>query len=278
MPSRPQPLIAAGLVVAGIALGGLLEFPARAARQVEVTVTDDAYRPANQRASVGDRVVWRWAGSNQHPHSVTALDGRFDSDGRCGQKPDPCRAAGSVYAITFREPGTYRYRCKVHLIMLGSIEVTAATPSEQPTTRPAPPRLPGTSSTATPTPRRSSPPAAAPRRAVRSPAAVGAPPLRRYTVGRAGGFRVDYAPAPPPRLAPVPGPAVAPPAVAPPAASQSQAPFPTPSPVPTATALAVDVPTRGSSQPRDLLTGIAALSVLTSAGALSKLVLFAEPW
>jgi plastocyanin len=99
------------------------------------------YNPAAVTVTVGDSVLWTWNGPDTN-HSVTADAGQsmaFDSD--------PGKPAAEIahpmndgYGVTFNDPGTYRYHCKVHSFMTGTITVQPAPAGSAPA-QPAPPRL-----------------------------------------------------------------------------------------------------------------------------------------
>lgn len=75
--------------------------PASRAATVEIDVLSNLYSPDVVFAPGGESIRWRWAHGG---HSVTAIDGSFDSG---------VRGAGSVFDASF--PGTQlRYRCTVH--------------------------------------------------------------------------------------------------------------------------------------------------------------------
>ena len=76
----------------------------------EVAVRDDEFAPAAIAVPVGTTVTWRWEGDNQH--NVVGDD--FES---------PVQTDGE-FAQTFAEPGTYDYRCTLHLFMRGEVVVT----------------------------------------------------------------------------------------------------------------------------------------------------------
>lgn len=76
---------------------------------------------------VGDTVTWTW--NSEHCHSVTAMDGSFDSGFVYpAQEPDTPEVAPGLadypvptledttlsYSHTFEEPGTYHYVCVHH--------------------------------------------------------------------------------------------------------------------------------------------------------------------
>ena len=74
----------------------------RAAASKRATVGDDFFSPTTMKISRGSAVVWTWHGSNGH--SVTEINGRFDSK---------VRSSGS-YRHKFTRKGTYKIFCVVH--------------------------------------------------------------------------------------------------------------------------------------------------------------------
>jgi len=76
-----------------------------------VSVVDFSYMPWITRIKAGQSVLWRNDGTEQH--DVTG------SDWHSGPL-DP----GYTYRLTFGLPGTYAYRCSIHLDMTGSVVVT----------------------------------------------------------------------------------------------------------------------------------------------------------
>lgn len=253
----------------------LLPTPGYAA-EYQVRVVDRAYQPAVVKIQAGDTVVWRWAWENASHHTVTALDGRFDSDGEC-PKVALCRGPGNDFQRKFPDPGIYAYRCKVHAYMLGRVEVEEAPPQQPPETPPAPasgdqpgPQAQGQTRPAPPADRQQQP--------------SGGPPSSQG--GRPPG----------PRMAAMPGlsytkaqdapsaPRSIPPAVAPPRDPLSVLPEGGPPPlVPEAPPdpppeLALDVPARPSGPSKGLVVGIAVATLLVTAGAFGKFVLFRPPW
>lgn len=131
-----------GTAITLVAAGLLFATPAHAG-DAYVTVKDNAYEAARVEVTVGDRVVWRWSDSNRNRHTVTALDGSFDSHPDCGGALDGCGDRQRPgFAVTFDEPGTYRYVCKVHSVtMTGSVVVSA--PSDEGSERESEPAVPG---------------------------------------------------------------------------------------------------------------------------------------
>ena len=63
--------------------------------------------------TAGQKVTW--TNTDGFPHTVTADNGSFDSG--------PV-AAGTSYARTFKQAGTFAYHCKIHSSMHGTVVVT----------------------------------------------------------------------------------------------------------------------------------------------------------
>ena len=78
-----------------------------------------SYRPADLTVMTGQTVTWH--NTALVPHTVTALDGAFDS-GRID--------GGASFSYTFSTPGTFNYMCTIHPTMKGTVVVLApgATP------------------------------------------------------------------------------------------------------------------------------------------------------
>ena len=129
-------------VIAAVVLGSLVAAPPADTHPghgaLPVAVAQFKYTPASINIVVGDSVLWTWNGPDTN-HSVTADAGQsmdFDSD---PGKPSAeiAHPLNDGYGMTFTQPGTYRYHCKVHNFMTGTITVAAAPAPTQPT----PPKL-----------------------------------------------------------------------------------------------------------------------------------------
>ena len=113
-------IIALGLIFLGAYSLINVRFTGNQILSVEETPTNVSYvnmnanrfEPQTLTITVGTTV--EWANFDKTPHTVTALDGSFDS----GEVPE-----GSTYSHTFTKPGTYKYRCKFHKGMTGTIFV-----------------------------------------------------------------------------------------------------------------------------------------------------------
>lgn len=291
---------------------------AQSGRTYDVAVTDQGFSdndvdgnsiPTSTRITAGDTIRWVWAAQNQNLHTVTSLgDGgrTFDSDRRCGADATPCRRPPFTFTVTFTEPGSYRYRSKVESdvspLFLGVIDVAAAeTPSDDPS--PSPP-LPSESPPAVPTeqpselPSEGGAPGGDGSDGPAPPAPDQAPPTDALPLEQPPGSTAaalsDGQPASAPRprrVSPLRGlgttsvPAdvgtgtAEDPAVAPALRYPGSVPLAgVPSAGPEGADLAVEIPTGGRPGSRGLIAGMAVLSLLGSAGAFGKIVLFGPPW
>lgn len=91
---------------------------------VTVLAANFAYDPANVVVGRGDSVVWYFSGAVDRNHSITSDPGQadpFDSDPGVASPPQKPRS--SYYTRVFRELGTFRYHCKNHPGMRGTVEV-----------------------------------------------------------------------------------------------------------------------------------------------------------
>ncbi len=89
------------------------------------------YAPATQKSQAGTWVTW--SNNGQDAHTVTAVDGSFDS-----LNLDPSEG----FSWFFDRPGTFLYVCALHPWMTGKIIVGDGVTSDQPlavSDQPAPP-------------------------------------------------------------------------------------------------------------------------------------------
>jgi len=77
-----------------------------------VAAADNRFDPPTLNVPPGTTV--KWANGGTHPHTITDRGGKFDSGDI---------APGGTYSVTFQTPGTYRYYCKHHKGMEGTIVV-----------------------------------------------------------------------------------------------------------------------------------------------------------
>lgn len=78
----------------------------------DVAITGFAFDPGTIEIEPGSEVTW--SNDDPAPHTVTALDGAFDSE---------TLDSGDSFSYTFEEAGTYTYRCNVHPDMKGKVQV-----------------------------------------------------------------------------------------------------------------------------------------------------------
>lgn len=80
------------------------------------------YDPDNITVVIGVNNTVIWTNNDNEPHTVTASDGAFDSGNM---------NAGSTFAYTFTNPGTYTYFCRYHPWMHGYVIVKLPVDSQQ---------------------------------------------------------------------------------------------------------------------------------------------------
>lgn len=79
-----------------------------------VDIEGFAFQPSALTISPGTVVTW--TNQDNAPHTVTSIDGKFDS-GSLDKEQE--------FSFNFTELGVYSYYCKIHPSMRGQIEVTA---------------------------------------------------------------------------------------------------------------------------------------------------------
>jgi plastocyanin len=80
---------------------------------VQARVIDTDFRPLSVEVKAGSSVDWTQIGDQ--PHSVTAVDGSFDSSPDCGPlDSDMCLGEGDTFSHNFDRAGTFDYYCRVH--------------------------------------------------------------------------------------------------------------------------------------------------------------------
>lgn len=78
-----------------------------------VSITNFAFAPASLTVPVGTTVTW--TNKDEEPHTVSADDGSFRSQGL---------GTGSTFTFTFTKAGTFAYICTIHPFMHGTVVVT----------------------------------------------------------------------------------------------------------------------------------------------------------
>src|SRR5215211_5189683 len=125
---RSLGILALVLLIALFALAPLASAAPRAAETKTVTVKNFEFAPKDLTINVGDTVMWKNEGPSAH--TATSTDGAFDSGNL---------DAGQDFSFTFTKAGTFKYACKYHDIMQGTITVgeAAAAPAAAPAAQPA---------------------------------------------------------------------------------------------------------------------------------------------
>jgi plastocyanin len=77
-----------------------------------VSIRDFFFNPSHITVVPGTTVVW--VNDGDHPHTVTADDGSFDSE---------TLMPGQSFRVTFEGQGTITYFCEIHPFMRGSVTV-----------------------------------------------------------------------------------------------------------------------------------------------------------
>jgi plastocyanin len=85
---------------------------ANLAGAVAVPIVDFTYEPAELQVAVGTTVVW--TNDDTAPHTVTALDGAFNSGNM---------NLSETWSYTFTSPGDVPYVCLYHPLMTGTVKV-----------------------------------------------------------------------------------------------------------------------------------------------------------
>ncbi|HYU34296.1 MAG TPA: plastocyanin/azurin family copper-binding protein [Thermoanaerobaculia bacterium] len=99
----------------------------RPGQTIVVQVKDFSYEPKSITIEPGDTVRWVLSGAD-HTHTVTALNGAFDSG-------MVFSASGAIYERRFDTTGTFDYSCKSHKLccqMQGSVRVGSNSPPPSP--------------------------------------------------------------------------------------------------------------------------------------------------
>lgn len=94
-----------------------------AAANARVAIANYLWTPKEIEIDLGEHVTWYWTGPDTM-HSVTGI-----SDNAKGIDTDPSSRLpshdlGDTFQYTFNRPGTYRFQCKLHTLVGGSVTVS----------------------------------------------------------------------------------------------------------------------------------------------------------
>jgi plastocyanin len=93
--------------------------PVLAGEVVEVRISDLAFAPTEITIHAGDSI--RWVNHDIVDHTATAAQGDFDLS----------LPVGKAGVRQFGKPGSYKYFCRFHPNMMGSVNVLAVDKGEQ---------------------------------------------------------------------------------------------------------------------------------------------------
>jgi len=80
-----------------------------------INESSPGYSPDIIHVVIGVNNTVTWTNNDQTTHTVTAIDGSFDSG---------LLQPGQIFVETFEQPGTYEYHCEIHPWMNGTVIVT----------------------------------------------------------------------------------------------------------------------------------------------------------
>ncbi len=113
------PLLAATLL---LALATLSADRAGAAN-ARVAIANYMWTPAEIDLDLGEHVTWYWTGPDTM-HSVTGTSANAKDIDTDPQSRLPEHALGDSFQHTFDQPGTYRFHCKLHTLVQGTVIVS----------------------------------------------------------------------------------------------------------------------------------------------------------
>jgi plastocyanin len=103
------------LLVVAVTTALSLTVASSVATQTGVSIVYRAYQPSTTIVTVGETVTWH--NETLMQHTVTAIDGTFNSGVMAGE---------TSFSVTFTTPGTFLYKCLVHPTMKGTVIVLSA--------------------------------------------------------------------------------------------------------------------------------------------------------
>ncbi|MDX6505323.1 MAG: hypothetical protein QOE29_2448 [Gaiellaceae bacterium] len=128
-PVRPRAAFATACLLALI-----LAAPALAANR-RISISHYQWSDANIQINLGEHVTWYWIGPDtMHSITGTGADNQpVDSD---PGTDTPRHSIGDHFQVSFDQPGTYSFHCKLHPFVRGTVTVSS-TPGD-PSTEPDP--------------------------------------------------------------------------------------------------------------------------------------------
>lgn len=97
-----------------------------AAANARVAIANYMWTPQDIRLDLGEHVTWYWTGPDTM-HSITGVSENAKGIDTDPQSRLPEHDLGDTFQHTFEQPGVYRFQCKLHTLVGGTVTV-----SEQP--------------------------------------------------------------------------------------------------------------------------------------------------
>lgn len=88
--------------------------PAPAPKQAKISIDNFSFKPKELSVAVGATVTW--VNHDDVPHTATSAGDAIVFDSKALDTDD-------TFSFTFSKPGTYKYYCKVHSHMTGTVIV-----------------------------------------------------------------------------------------------------------------------------------------------------------
>ncbi len=131
MSRRGRAVAVVCLAVAGVIASASIA----SAANTRLQISDYRWSKPEIHVDLGEHVTWYWTGPDT-VHSVTGESAnalQWDSDPNTNS---PIHPVGDSYAVTFQNPGTYVFRCKLHSTVRGEV-IVSGNPGD-PVTEPDP--------------------------------------------------------------------------------------------------------------------------------------------
>jgi plastocyanin len=136
-----QPLTTRLVLALAVALAGAAVALPAVARASDAKVAIGYYRWSHPvvHVDLGQRVTWYWVGPDTM-HSVTGVSPNDTGEDSDPNRPEPEHRVGDTFRLSFRQPGVYQFRCKLHPVVHGEVIVstTPGDPADDPDPIPRP--------------------------------------------------------------------------------------------------------------------------------------------
>ena len=93
------------------------------AANTRVAIANYLWTPEEIQLDLGEHVTWYWTGPDTM-HSVTGVSENAKGIDTDPQSRLPEHALGDTFQYTFDQPGVYRFQCKLHTLVGGTVTVS----------------------------------------------------------------------------------------------------------------------------------------------------------